>query len=78
MEQWKKELDRCKLIFLRAPKYNQQIFFSGKNSIFSKLDIRLRSIPFMTFRPTFNEVKRVHFVLRTLELYSMYFYTKIA
>jgi hypothetical protein len=72
MEQWKKELDKCKCIFLRAPKYNQQIFFAGKNPLFTKYDIRIRHIPFMTLRPTFNEVQRVHGILKTIELYSKY------
>ena len=71
MDQWKKELDKCKCIFLRAPKYNQQVFFAGKTAIFSKFDMRIRNIPFMTFRPTLNEIKRVHYTLRTFELYSM-------
>jgi hypothetical protein len=37
---------------------------------FSKHDTRLRGIPFMTFRPTFNEVKRAHTLLSRIELFG--------
>ena len=77
MDQWKKELDKCRCIFLRAPKYNQQIFFSGRSPVFTKIDTRIRHIPFITHRPTFNETKRVHILLKTLELYSEYYLQQI-
>lgn len=80
--QWKNDLDKCKCIFIRVPSYNRQVListnssqFGANNSVlnnapFSKDDTRLRHIPFMTFRPTFNEVKRAHTLLSRLELYS--------
>jgi hypothetical protein len=33
---------------------------------------RVRAVPFMTRRPTFNEVKRVHGVLSSLEFYGKF------
>jgi hypothetical protein len=81
--EWKQELDKCKCIFLRVPSYNKNVLIStSSNPIrssfeydpnqapFDKYDSRLRHIPFMTFRPTFNEVKRTHTVLSRLEHFN--------
>lgn len=62
---------RCDLIFLRAPSFNQQMFFSGKNSPLSRSDFRIRGIPFHTRRPTHNETCRVHEMLASVECYGM-------
>lgn len=75
--QWKSDLDKCKCIFIRVPSYNRHVIIStGSGSAtqnvapFNKDDPRLRHIPFMTFRPTFNEVKRAHTLLAKIELYG--------
>jgi hypothetical protein len=82
--EWKQELDKCKCIFIRVPSYNKNVLIStSSNNLiassseynpsqapFSKNDPRLRHIPFMTFRPTFNEVKRTHTVLSRLEHFN--------
>lgn len=73
--EWREELDKCKCIFLRVPKYNRNILVSnGKDkdnkTTFNSSDKRLRHIPFMTFRPTFNEIKRTHTLLSKVELYD--------
>jgi len=65
----KSEIQRCSLIFVRAPSFNQQLLFSDKNSPLSTTDSRIRSIPFATLRPTFSEIKRVYDQLTKIELY---------
>lgn len=53
---------------------NQQQQQTNQNTApFYKNDPRLRQIPFMTFRPTLNEVKRAHTLLSKIELFSKYF-----
>jgi hypothetical protein len=37
---WKNEIQRCSLIFVRAPSFNQQLLFSDKNSPLSTSDSR--------------------------------------
>ncbi|CAF0962860.1 unnamed protein product [Rotaria sordida] len=66
---WKNEIQQCSLIFVRAPSFNQQLLFSDKNPPLLTNDPRIRSIPFATLRPTFNEVKRVYDQLTKMELY---------
>jgi hypothetical protein len=81
--QWKSDLDKCKCIFIRVPSYNQNVLISSESSNqqfnssntnqtapFNRNDTRLRHIPFMTFRPTFNEVKRTQTLLSKIELFS--------
>merc|ERR1712168_1051866 len=58
-------------IFIRAPSSNRATFFSGKTPLFLKTDERIRLIPFLTRRPTFNEAQRVHKVLFSLEIYDV-------
>ncbi|CAF1103430.1 unnamed protein product [Rotaria sp. Silwood1] len=66
---WKNEIQQCSLIFVRAPSFNQQLIFGDKNPPLSANDPRIRSIPFATLRPTFNEIKRVYDQLTKMELY---------
>ncbi|CAF4301079.1 unnamed protein product, partial [Adineta steineri] len=65
----KSEIQRCSLLFVRAPSFNQQLLFGEKNSPLTASDSRIRSIPFATLRPTFNEIKRVYDQLSKMELY---------
>ncbi|CAF1221445.1 unnamed protein product [Adineta steineri] len=65
----KSEIQRCSLLFVRAPSFNQQLLFGEKNSPLTASDSRIRSIPFATLRPTFNEIKRVYDQLTKMELY---------
>ncbi|CAF0932133.1 unnamed protein product [Brachionus calyciflorus] len=70
--EWKNEISQCKSIFIRVPQYNRSVLIStGPNTApFDKNDQRLRTIPFMTFRPTFNEVKRAHNLLARVEQFD--------
>ena len=70
MTSWSQQLKACHLIFLRTSTYSQRIFFGGKSPALSKADDRIRTIPFVTGRPTFNEAKRVHRMLMAVECFG--------
>ena len=59
LRSWSDLLEVCSVVFLRSSKYNRKIFVGGRGATFEKGDKRLRTIPFATRRPTFNEVRRV-------------------
>ncbi|XP_074623468.1 tRNA endonuclease ANKZF1-like [Acropora palmata] len=60
LETWSQHVELCDRIFIRTPAYNKSLFFGGKKPPLKKDDERIRTIPFATKRPTFNEVRRVH------------------
>ncbi|XP_062507933.1 tRNA endonuclease ANKZF1-like [Corticium candelabrum] len=70
LESWATHLQQASAIFLRAPGENRKVFFSGKNSLLSKDDHRVSSIPFATRRPTLKEVERIHNVLSTIQCHG--------
>ncbi|XP_030642107.1 ankyrin repeat and zinc finger domain-containing protein 1 isoform X1 [Chanos chanos] len=70
LESWSEHLKVACAIFLRAPSYNKSIFFGGRAAPLDKKDPRVRVIPFATRRATFREVKRVHEVLSTVQVYE--------
>ncbi|CAG0884881.1 unnamed protein product [Cyprideis torosa] len=67
---WKDELAACHLVFIRSPTHGRAPFFGGKNPPLNKTDPRLRKVPIPTRRPTFNEVKRIHEILTSVEVYG--------
>ncbi|CAB1346834.1 unnamed protein product [Coregonus sp. 'balchen'] len=70
LESWSDHLTEASAIFLRAPSYNKSMFLWGKAAPLAKKDPRIRTLPFPTRRATFREVKRVHDVLSTLNVYG--------
>lgn len=68
LEAWSQHVEKCHRIFIRTPAYNKAMFFGGRKPPFKKDDARIRTIPFATRRPTFNEVKRVHQELSSVQL----------
>ncbi|XP_045068002.1 LOW QUALITY PROTEIN: ankyrin repeat and zinc finger domain-containing protein 1-like [Coregonus clupeaformis] len=70
LESWSDHLTEASAIFLRAPSYNKSMFLWGKGAPLAKKDPRIRTLPFPTRRATFREVKRVHDVLSTLNVYG--------
>eukprot|EP00741_Cyanophora_paradoxa_P019414 tig00021127_g18741.t1 len=57
---WKPDLERCGLVFMCVSFSHRGLFFDGgEKAPFSPRDGRLRRVPFMTRRPTFEEAKRV-------------------
>ncbi|KAJ8867608.1 hypothetical protein PR048_031410 [Dryococelus australis] len=78
MELWSPHIGQCELIFHRAVGHNRNVLFGGRNPLLNKADPRLRTIPFPTRRATFSEVKRIHDVLSTLEVYGYAVYFPVA
>ncbi|XP_034641467.1 ankyrin repeat and zinc finger domain-containing protein 1 isoform X2 [Trachemys scripta elegans] len=67
---WAQHLQGAQRIFLRAPRANRALLFSGRNAPLHKDDPRVCNIPFSTRRATFREVLRVHAALATLQVYG--------
>ncbi|RZF36554.1 hypothetical protein LSTR_LSTR010665 [Laodelphax striatellus] len=68
---WSKDIAACHFIFIRAVgPNNQSILFSGKQASLQKTDARIRKIPFPTRRATFNETRRVHSLLTSIDVYE--------
>ncbi|XP_026861457.2 ankyrin repeat and zinc finger domain-containing protein 1 [Electrophorus electricus] len=70
LKSWSDYLSVASGIFLRAPKYNRSVFFGGRGAPLEIKDKRICSLPFATRRATFSEVKRVHDVLSTIQIYD--------
>ncbi|XP_064874673.1 tRNA endonuclease ANKZF1 [Oncorhynchus nerka] len=70
LESWSDHLMDASAIFLRAPSHNKTLFLGGKAAPLGKKDPRIRTLPFPTRRATFREIKRVHDVLSTLNVYG--------
>lgn len=71
IETWKSEIDKSSLIIYRASgPYNRSVLFGGGNPILDRSNPKLRTIPFSTRRATFTEVKRVHALLTSAEVYG--------
>lgn len=67
---WQEDLKGCALIFYRAVGSLNQAALFGKPSPLRKEDPRVRMLPFPTRKPSFKEVKRVHQVLASIEVYG--------
>ena len=72
LKTWSDQLRQCDLVFLRAPSFNRSIFFGGREAPLRKDDLRIRTIPFQTRRPTFHEVQRIHRLLATVRCHGNY------
>ncbi|XP_031661980.1 ankyrin repeat and zinc finger domain-containing protein 1 isoform X1 [Oncorhynchus kisutch] len=70
LDSWSDHLTDASAIFLRAPSHNKTLFLGGKAAPLVKRDPRIRTLPFPTRRATFREIKRVHDVLSTLNIYG--------
>lgn len=55
---WKEHIDSSELIFLRAGKTSQRIFYDYNESVLERKDRRMRTFPFPTRRPTQAELVR--------------------
>lgn len=66
---WKKELDECHSIFIRANgATNRKILVGYEGSVLNNDDKRIRSFPFTTKRATTSELKRAWVQLSYLQL----------
>ncbi|CAH1995768.1 unnamed protein product [Acanthoscelides obtectus] len=71
VENWKDEIEKSSLIIYRAAgPYNRSVLFGGSNPLLDRTSKKLRTIPFSTRRATFTELKRVHALLATAEVYD--------
>ena len=59
LRSWRTHLSNAALIFVSTSKTDARALFDGKAPPLSKDDARVRRVPFMTGRPTFNEARRV-------------------
>ena len=66
MRGWAQHLRECALIFVHAPSANAAPLFHGDAPPLDRGDLRVRSVPFTTRRPTFSETKRVAQTLLTV------------
>ncbi|CCH42358.1 Ankyrin repeat-containing protein [Wickerhamomyces ciferrii] len=69
LQSWKKELDECESIFIRANgSSNRNIIIGYENAVLQNNDERLRSFPFTTKRATTSELKKAWVNLTYLNL----------
>ncbi|XP_010190828.1 PREDICTED: ankyrin repeat and zinc finger domain-containing protein 1, partial [Mesitornis unicolor] len=67
---WAQHLNEAQRIFLRAPRHNRALLFSGRNPPLNGGDPRICHIPLSTHRATLREVLRVHATLASLQVYG--------
>uniref|UniRef100_A0A8B9IV90 Ankyrin repeat and zinc finger peptidyl tRNA hydrolase 1 n=1 Tax=Amazona collaria TaxID=241587 RepID=A0A8B9IV90_9PSIT len=67
---WAQHLNEAQRIFLRAPRHNRALLFSGRNPPLTQGDPRICHIPLNTRRATLREVLRVHSMLASLQVYG--------
>ncbi|NXE41812.1 ANKZ1 protein, partial [Ptilorrhoa leucosticta] len=67
---WAQHLNKAQRIFLRAPRHNRALLFSGRNPPLTRGDPRICHIPLSTRRATLREVLRVHTTLASLQVYG--------
>jgi len=69
LQSWKKELDQCESIFIRANgSSNRNIIVGYENAVLQNNDERIRSFPFTTKRATTSELKRAWIGLTYLNI----------
>ncbi|OPJ79933.1 ankyrin repeat and zinc finger domain-containing protein 1 [Patagioenas fasciata monilis] len=67
---WAQHLKEAQRIFLRVPRHNRALLFSGRNPPLTQGDPRVCHIPLSTRRATLREVLRVHTTLASLQVYG--------
>eukprot|EP01129_Flabellula_baltica_P000732 TRINITY_DN10695_c0_g1_i1.p1 TRINITY_DN10695_c0_g1~~TRINITY_DN10695_c0_g1_i1.p1 ORF type:complete len:614 (-),score=131.56 TRINITY_DN10695_c0_g1_i1:2-1843(-) len=68
LDAWSGHIENCDLIFIYAPSHNWAYFFDLEEPILDKDDDRIRSIPFSSRKPSFEEVKNCFKKLRQIEI----------
>ncbi|CAG8467554.1 1608_t:CDS:2 [Acaulospora morrowiae] len=71
LDQWKPMIDQSEIVFVRATSVNKKILYNYDEAVLKKDDPRIRSFPFSTRRPTFNELKRCFIELTTVKISQM-------
>lgn len=67
---WKDDLAACSLILYRAVGPLNKASLFGAGSPLFRQDLRLRTFPFPTRRPSYKEIQRAHDILSTVEIYG--------
>ncbi|KAG0095966.1 hypothetical protein BGZ93_005200 [Podila epicladia] len=72
LDSWSEWISQSECVFVHSPGNNRRVLFYD-GSVVSTADKqgRLRSIPFMTRRPTLSELKRAYVELSTVKVYKM-------
>ncbi|KAF9301161.1 hypothetical protein BGZ74_007038 [Mortierella antarctica] len=72
LDSWSEWINQSECVFVHSPGNNRRVLFYD-GSVVSAADKqgRLRSIPFMTRRPTLSELKRAYLELSTVKVYKM-------
>lgn len=66
LSQWKQHIDSSELVLVHAPSGNRKVVFSYEGAV---LDLKsVKSIPFVTRRPTLSELKRVYLEMTTVKI----------
>lgn len=68
MVKWKEYIADSDLIFLRQPNNNKGVWFFDPQ-LLDKSDVRIRKIPLTTNRPNFVELKRIQWILSTVDIF---------
>jgi len=64
LDEWKNEIDQVESIFISCPIRLMNEIYGGKTQPpFLRDDVRIRKIPFSTHKPSYKELKRIHFML---------------
>ncbi|KAI9024487.1 hypothetical protein CLU79DRAFT_747427 [Phycomyces nitens] len=71
LSQWKSHIDRSELVLVHAPSNNRKIVYGYENAVLTKENPKVKSIPFVTKRPTLSELKRVFLEVSTLKVVEM-------
>lgn len=72
LDSWSEWINQSECVFVHSPGNNRRVLFYD-GSVVSAADKqgRLRSIPFMTRRPTLSELKRAYLELSTVKVYKL-------
>ncbi|KAG0025555.1 hypothetical protein BGZ82_009966 [Podila clonocystis] len=72
LDSWSEWINQSECVFVHSPGNNRRVLFYD-GSVVSAADKqgRLRSIPFMTRRPTLSELKRAYLELSTVKVYRL-------
>ncbi|XP_076049365.1 tRNA endonuclease ANKZF1-like [Oratosquilla oratoria] len=70
LQSWQGHLNQSHIIMLRATNRNRKVIFGGPDPPLKADDLRIRTIPLSTNKPTFNEVRRVHKVLSEITVHG--------
>ncbi|KAF8929406.1 hypothetical protein BGZ52_002260 [Haplosporangium bisporale] len=72
LDSWSEWINQSECVFVHSPGNNRRVlFYDGSAVSAADKQGRLRSIPFMTRRPTLSELKRAYLELSTVKVYKL-------